>query len=51
MIGGLFIGLCESFSASYISTQYSDLIVFGILIVTMLIRPHGLFGQRPLQKV
>jgi branched-subunit amino acid ABC-type transport system permease component len=25
--------------------------VFGILIVTMLIRPQGLFGQRPLQKV
>jgi branched-chain amino acid transport system permease protein len=51
MIGGFFIGLCESFSSSYISSQYSDLIVFGILIATMLIRPVGLFGQRPLQKV
>ena len=51
MIGGIFIGLCESFSLSYISTQYSDLIVFGILIATMLIRPQGIFGQRPLQKV
>jgi branched-chain amino acid transport system permease protein len=51
MLGGIFIGLCESYSASYISSQYSDLIVFGILIVTMLIRPQGLFGQRPLQKV
>ena len=29
MVGGLFIGLCESFSSSYISSQYSDLIVFG----------------------
>jgi branched-chain amino acid transport system permease protein len=51
MIGGIFIGLCESFSSSYISSQYSDLIVFGILIATMLIRPQGIFGQRPLQKV
>ena len=51
MIGGLFIGLCESFSSSYISSQYSDLIVFGLLIATMLIRPQGVFGQRPLQKV
>jgi branched-chain amino acid transport system permease protein len=51
MIGGIFIGLCESFSSSYISSQYSDLIVFGILIATMLVRPVGLFGQRPLQKV
>ena len=51
MIGGIFIGLCESFSSGYISSQYSDLIVFGILIATMLVRPQGIFGQRPLQKV
>jgi branched-chain amino acid transport system permease protein len=51
MIGGIFIGLCEAYTASYISSKYSDLIVFGILIATMLIRPQGLFGQRPLQKV
>ncbi len=51
MIGGIFIGLCESFSLSYISTQYADLIVFGILIATMLVRPQGIFGQAALQKV
>ncbi len=51
MIGGIFIGLCESFTSSYISSQYTNLIVFGILIATMLIRPQGIFGQRPLQKV
>jgi branched-chain amino acid transport system permease protein len=51
MIGGIFIGLCESFSLSYISTEYSDLIVFGILIATMLIKPTGIFGQKALQKV
>jgi branched-chain amino acid transport system permease protein len=51
MIGGIFIGLSEAFSLSYISTEYSDLIVFGILIVTMLIRPTGIFGQKALQKV
>ena len=51
MIGGLFIGLCESFVASYISSQFTDLIVFGILIATMLIRPTGIFGRPVLQKV
>jgi branched-chain amino acid transport system permease protein len=51
MIGGLFIGLCESFTASYISSKYTDLIVFGILIATMLIRPVGIFGRPTLQKV
>jgi branched-chain amino acid transport system permease protein len=51
MVGGLIIGLCQSLSNSYISTKYSDLIVFGILIVTMLVRPTGIFGRQALQKV
>jgi len=51
MVGGLAIGLCEAFSASYITSQFSDLIVFGILIATMLVRPQGIFGTPPLQKV
>jgi branched-chain amino acid transport system permease protein len=51
MLGGLFVGLCEAFTATYISSQYADLIVFGVLIATMLIRPQGIFGQPPLQKV
>ncbi len=51
MVGGIFIGLCEAFSQTYVSSQYSDLIVFGILIATMLIRPTGIFSQRALQKV
>jgi branched-chain amino acid transport system permease protein len=51
MIGGLFIGLCESFAGSYISSEYTDLIVFGILIATMLIRPTGIFGRPAMQKV
>lgn len=51
VVGGLVIGLCEAFSLSYISTRYSDLIVFGILILTMLVRPTGVFGGRALQKV
>ena len=51
MVGGIFIGLCESFSLQYISTEFSDLIVFGILIATMLIRPTGIFAERVMQKV
>jgi branched-chain amino acid transport system permease protein len=51
MAGGLAIGLAESFSSSYISTRYTDLIVFGILIITMLVLPTGIFGRRALQKV
>ena len=51
MLGGLFIGVAESFVTGYISSTYSNLIVFGILIAVMLLRPTGLLGRAQLQKV
>src|SRR6478736_2259501 len=51
MLGGLLIGLAESFISGYISSTYTNLIVFGILIVVMILRPQGLLGRAPLQKV
>jgi len=51
MLGGLLIGLAESFVTGYISSTYTNLIVFGLLIVVMLVRPSGLLGRVQLQKV
>ena len=51
MLGGLVIGVAESFVTGYVSSTYSNLIVFGILIVVMLLRPSGLLGRAQLQKV
>jgi branched-chain amino acid transport system permease protein len=51
MLGGLLIGVAESFTIGYISSAYSNLLVFGLLIVVMLARPSGLLGQAQLQKV
>jgi branched-chain amino acid transport system permease protein len=51
MLGGLLIGLAEAFATGYISSTYQNLIVFGVLIVVMLVRPSGLLGRAPLQKV
>jgi branched-chain amino acid transport system permease protein len=51
MLGGLLIGLAESFSAAYISSTFQDLIVFSLLILVMLFRPRGLLGRAELQKV
>jgi branched-chain amino acid transport system permease protein len=51
MLGGLVIGVAESFVTGYISSTYTNLIVFGLLIVVMLVRPSGLLGQVQLQKV
>jgi branched-chain amino acid transport system permease protein len=51
MLGGLTIGLAESFSAAYVSSTFQDLIVFSILIVVMLVRPTGLLGRADIKKV
>jgi branched-chain amino acid transport system permease protein len=51
MLGGLIIGLAESFSTGYISSTFQNLIVFGILIVILLVRPTGLLGSPVLKKV
>lgn len=51
MIGGLLIGVAESFTIAYISSTFSDAVVFGILIFILLVKPTGLFGKNVREKV
>lgn len=51
VIGGLAIGLAESFTKAYISSSLTDAVVFGILIVVLVIRPTGFFGRPFNEKV
>ena len=51
MLGGLLIGIAEYFITGYISSQFTNLLVFALLIIVMLVRPSGLLGQVQLQKV
>ena len=51
MIGGILLGLIENLSKVYISTQLSDAIVFGILIVILLVKPTGILGKKISEKV
>ncbi|SDB40961.1 branched-chain amino acid transport system permease protein [Butyrivibrio sp. INlla16] len=51
MIGGLVLGIVEILSRTYISSQLSDAIVFGILIVVLLVKPTGLLGKKIQEKV
>jgi branched-chain amino acid transport system permease protein len=44
VIGGLVIGVLQELVSRYISTSYSDAIVFGVLIGVLLLRPQGLLG-------
>jgi branched-chain amino acid transport system permease protein len=51
VLGGFVIGIAEAMVTGYISSTYTNLIVFGILIAVMLLRPSGLLGRVQLQKV
>jgi branched-chain amino acid transport system permease protein len=51
MAGGLILGFAESYTQGYISTKWSDLVVFSILIAFMIFRPQGLLGRANIRKV
>jgi branched-chain amino acid transport system permease protein len=51
MLGGLLIGIAESFVTGYLSSTFTNLLVFALLILVMLVRPSGLLGRAQLQKV
>jgi branched-chain amino acid transport system permease protein len=51
LAGGMAIGLVESYASRYFGVAYPPLILFGILILLLLAKPTGLFGQRGLRVV
>jgi len=51
MLGGIILGIIESVSKAYISTQLADAIVFGMLVLVLLVKPSGLLGKKKIEKV
>ena len=59
MLGGVLLGLIESLAAGYLNTLtggvigsgYKDIFAFVVLIVVLIIRPHGLLGRKTAEKV
>ena len=50
IFGGIFLGIAEAFLGRYVSTDYQQGFAFILLIVVLLIRPEGLFGEKISQK-
>ena len=50
-LGGILLGVIENFAKAYISTEFSDAIVFGVLIIVLLVKPAGLLGKQVNEKV
>jgi len=60
IIGGVIVGIVESFAASYLSGleiggfhfgDIKDVAAFVIMILVLMIRPHGIFGKREVKRV
>lgn len=51
MLGGIVMGIIESFTKAYISTQLADAVVFGILIIVLIVKPSGILGKNTREKV
>ncbi len=51
MLGGIILGIIESISKAYISSELADAIVFGVLILVLLLKPSGLLGKKRIEKV
>jgi branched-chain amino acid transport system permease protein len=50
IIGGLALGVIETFGAAYVSVPYKDAFAFLVLFVFLLLRPQGIFGERIAEK-
>jgi branched-chain amino acid transport system permease protein len=51
MFGGLILGVVEMLGSAYVSTAWKDVFVFLILILVLIFRPTGLFGEKLAEKV
>lgn len=51
ILGGLLVGVIEQMAATYISPKSSDIVIYVLLLLVLLVRPWGLLGQRAITRV
>jgi len=51
IVGGLLVGVIEMLIGGYVSTAFQQVSPFLIIIIVLFVRPHGLFGRRPVERV
>ncbi len=51
MLGGIILGLTESLTAAYISSEWKDAVSFSLLVLILLFKPTGLLGKQEVEKV
>ena len=51
MLGGMVIGMIETFWSAYFTIEYKDVAAFSILVLVLIFRPTGLLGKPEVEKV
>lgn len=51
MVGGVMLGIAETMTKAYLSSQYADAISYSILIIMLMVKPSGLLGKKRVVKV
>lgn len=51
VLGGILIGMIRSLGSAYVGEQWSEALIFAILIVILIFRPNGILGARTREKV
>lgn len=48
-LGAMLVALCEAYTAAYLSSEWREVAVFGLLVLVLILRPQGLLGTLPLR--
>jgi branched-chain amino acid transport system permease protein len=51
VIGGLIVGVLEKLATGYFGAGSANLVVYGVLLLMLMIRPYGLFGEKEIIRV
>lgn len=51
MLGGIILGVTEAMTGAYLSSEYKDVVSFGLLVLILLFKPTGLLGKPEVEKV
>jgi branched-chain amino acid transport system permease protein len=51
MLGGMILGVLETFGTVYVGSEWKDVFTFGILILILVIKPTGLLGENIIERV
>ena len=51
IVGGVIIGLLESFAGGYLTSGLGEVAPFVVLVLILMVRPYGLFGEVRIERV